>query len=196
LQLSVEPEYRNERGTRGTFSGPINRQYLATLPGRRAEVFRQRYIFGVPRNTQLSMQLRASYTFKPDLTLDVYAEPFTASGRYDRFGETLAARDPGLRIYGTDGTTIERLLDGRSLVTDGDDTFMLRNYDFNVRSFRSNVVLRWEWRPGSTLFVVWQQNRESRFDEGQPVGPADLFESLSVPGDNILAVKTTLWVSR
>ena len=196
LQLSVEPEYRNEQGTRGTFSGPINRQYLATLPGRRAEVFRQRYIFGVPRNTQLSMQLRASYTFKPDLTLDVYAEPFTASGRYDRFGETLAARDPGLRIYGTDGTTIERLLDGRSLVTDGDDTFMLRNYDFNVRSFRSNVVLRWEWRPGSTLFVVWQQNRESRFDEGRPVGPGDLFESLSVPGDNILAVKTTLWVSR
>ena len=196
LELSIEPEYRNERGTRGTFSGPINRQYLTVLPGRRPEVFGQRYIFGVPDNTQLSMQLRASYTFKPDLTLDVYAEPFAASGRYDRFGETLAARDPGLRIYGTDGTTIERLPDGRSQVTDGSDTFILRNYDFDVRSFRSNVVLRWEWRPGSTLFVVWQQNRESRADEGRRVGLGDLFESFSVPGDNIFAIKTAFWVSR
>ena len=196
LQLSVEPEYRHERGTRGTFSGPINRQYLTTLPGRRTEVFGQRYIFGLPDNTQLSMQLRASYTFNPDMTLDVYAEPFAASGRYDQFGEALAARDSGLRIYGTDGTTIKRLSDGRSRVTDGGDTFILKNYEFNVRSFRSNMVLRWEWRPGSTLFVVWQQNRESRADGGQPVGPGDLFESLSVPGDNILAVKTTFWISR
>ena len=196
LQLSVEPEYRNEQGTRGTFSGPINRQYLTTLPGGRPEAFGRRYIFGVPDNTQLSMQFRASYTFRPDMTLDVYAEPFAASGRHDKFGETLAARASGLRIYGTDGTTIERLPDGRSRVTDGDDTFVLRNYEFNVRSFRSNVVLRWEWRPGSTLFVVWQQNRQRRVDEGQSVGLGDLFESLSVPGDNIFAVKTTLWISR
>ena len=196
LQLSVEPDYRNERGTRGTFSGPINRQYLTTLPGGRPEVFGQRYIFGLPDNTQLSMQLRASYTFKPDMTLDVYAEPFASSGRYDRFGETLAARDPRLRIYGTDGTTIERLADGRSVITDGDESFILQNYEFNVRSFRSNVVLRWEWRPGSTLFVVWQQNRESRVPDGPHVSLGDLFESFSASGDNILAVKMTLWMSR
>ena len=196
LQLSIVPEYRNEHGTRGTFSGPINRQYLTTLPGGRPEVFGQRYIFGLPDNTLFSMQFRASYTFKPDMTLDVYAEPFAASGRYDEFGETLAAGAPGLLIYGTDGTTIDRLADGRSIVTDAHDTFILRNYEFNVRSFRSNVVLRWEWRPGSTLFVVWQQNRHRRVSEGQHVGPGDLFESLSVPGDNIFAVKTTLWMSR
>tara|TARA_B100001123_G_scaffold153533_1_gene177598 strand:+ start:15285 stop:17990 length:2706 start_codon:yes stop_codon:yes gene_type:complete len=196
LQLSVEPEYRNERGTRGTFSGPINRQYLATLPGGRPEVFGRRYVFGLPDNTQLSARFRVSYTFKPDMTLDIYAEPFAASGRYERFGETRAPRDARLRIYGTDGTTIERLDDGRSLVRDGDDSFVLRNYDFNVRSFRSNVVLRWEWRPGSTLFVVWQQNRQDRTSMGRHVGFGDLFESLSVPGDNIFAIKTTLWVSK
>ena len=200
LQLSVAPEYRNERGTRGSFSGPINRQFLITVPDGRPEVFGQRYIFGLPDNTQLSMQFRASYTFKPDMTLDVYAEPFAASGRYDKFGETLEARAHGLRIYGTNGTTIERLADGRSVVTDRDDSFILRNYEFNVRSFRSNVVLQrgaaLEWRPGSTLFVVWQQNRENRLAEGVHVGPGDLFESLSAPGDNILTVKTTLWISR
>ena len=198
LQLSIEPGYSNEQGTRATFSGPINRQYLTSrpIPGGRPETFDTRYIFGVPDRTQVSMQLRASYTFKPDLTLDIYAEPFAASGRYLEFGETRIARGRELRVYGTDGTTFERLEDGSAVVTDGDDRFTLRNYDFNVRSYRSNVVLRWEWRPGSTLFVVWQQNRASRTDEGSHVGVGDLFGSFSAPGDNIFAIKTTLWTSR
>ena len=196
LQLSVQPDYRNEQGTRATFSGPINRQYLTTLSGGRAETFGNRYVFGFPDRTTLSMQMRVSYTFKPDLTLDVYAEPFAASGRYAAFGETLVPGARELRLYGEDGTAIERLADGSSIVTDGDDTFTLSNRDFNVRSFRSNVVLRWEWRPGSTLFVVWQQNRESRVSDGQHVGLGDLFDSLTAPGDNIFAVKTTLWTSR
>ena len=196
LQLSVEPSYSNQNGTRATFSGPINRQYLTTLSGGRPETFGKRYIFGFPDRTTLSMQMRVSYTFKPDMTLDVYAEPFAASGRTVRFGETLAPGARELRVYGEDGTTIERRADGSYLVTDGDDTFSLRNRDFNVRSFRSNIVLRWEWRPGSTLYVVWQQNRESRVLQGQHVGLGDLFESLTATGDNIFAVKTTLWTSR
>ena len=195
LQLSVEPDYRTEHGTRATFSGPINRQYLTTLPGGRTETFGSRYVFGFPDRTTLSMQMRVSYTFKPDLTLDIYAEPFAASGRYLGFGETRLPGARDLRIYGEDGTAIERLVDGRYIVTDGDDTFTLSNRDFNVRSFRSNVVLRWEWRPGSTLFVVWQQNRESRVSDGQHVALGDLFESLTATGDNIFAVKTSLWTS-
>lgn len=196
LQFSAEPSYSNEHGTRATQGGPINRQYLTSMPGGRPETFHTRYIFGFPNRTTLSMQLRASYIFKPDLTLDVYAEPFAASGRYDGYGETRAPRSKELRRYGTDGTTIERLPDGSYIVTDGDATFTLRNRDFNVRSYRSNVVLRWEWRPGSTLFVVWQQDRASRVSEGQHVGIGDLFGSLSAPGDNIFAIKTTWWFSR
>ena len=45
---------------------------------------------------------------------------------------------------------------------DGGDHFTLRNQDFNVRSFRSTTVLRWEWRPGSTVYLVWQQDRSQR----------------------------------
>ena len=142
------------------------------------------------------MPLRASYTFKPDLTLDVYAEPFASSGRYEQFGELLGARLPGLRVYGTDGTRITRLPDGRSAVIDGDQAFVLPNYEFNIRSFRSNVVLRWEWRPGSFLYAVWQQNRDSRMSDGQHVGLSDLFGSLSASGDNIFAIKTSFWFSR
>ncbi len=86
--------------------------------------------------------------------------------------------------------------DGSYKVTDGSSTFTLGNRDFNIRSFRSNVVLRWEWRPGSTLYVVWQQNRADNLATGDHVGVNDLFGSFNAPGDNILAVKTTFWLSR
>lgn len=196
LQLSVEPDYLSEKGTGGIFSGPIGRQYLTTLTGGRAETYGRRYIFGLVDRTTLSTQFRVSYTVKPDLTLDVYAEPFAASGQYRGFGELLLPRSRDLRMYGTDGTTLTRLADGSYRVTDGASTFSLSNRDFNVRSFRSNVVLKWEWRPGSTLYVVWQQNRRSSVPEGSHVGAGDLFGSLSAPGDNIFAIKTTLWKSR
>jgi hypothetical protein len=79
-------------------------------------------------------------------------------------------------------------------VTDGGQSFSFRNPDFNVRSFRSNVVLRWEWRRGSTLFLVWQQDRsgEGRLDERAGVG--DVWRGISEDGDNYLAVKVTYWV--
>jgi hypothetical protein len=130
------------------------------------------------------------------VNLDLYMEPFAASGRYSDYGELTAARARTLRIYGTEGTTIARLPDGSFVVTDGAATFTLPNRDFNVRSFRSNVVLRWEWRPGSTLYAVWQQNRGSTVPEGEHIGFGDLFGSLSAPGDNIFAIKTTVWFSR
>jgi hypothetical protein len=72
----------------------------------------------------------------------------------------------------------------------------LSNRDFNLRPFQSIVVLRWEWRPGSTLYLVWQQSRGGSEPRIAPVGFGDLFGSLSSPGDNILAVKTTVWISR
>ncbi len=195
LQFSIEPEYSDENGT-ASFSGPINRQYITTLAGVRPETYLRRYIFGLVDRTTLSTQFRVSYTFKPDVTLDVYVEPFAASGRYNGFGELAVARGKDLRLYGTDGTTIERLENGSYQVTDGAAAFTLSNRDFNVRSFRSNAVLRWEWRPGSILYFVWQQNRESSAPYGDHVNAGDLFESFSAPGDNIMAIKTTWWISR
>jgi hypothetical protein len=196
VQLSVEPEYANENGTNAFFSGPIGPQYLTTMSGGRPETYNRRYIYGLVDRTTLSSQFRFSYVFKPDLTLDVYAEPFAASGQYRGFGELSASRSRDLRIYGTDGTAIVRLADGGYRVTDGSSTFSLSNRDFNIRSFRSNVVLRWEWRPGSVFYGVWQQNRSSSVAHGEHVNLGDLFGSLSADGDNIFAVKTTFWISR
>ena len=139
------------------------------------------------------MQIRANYTFKPDMTLDLYAEPFAASGRYDGIGELSAAQSRFLRRYGTDGTTLTLLDTGGIRVTDGGTAFALPNRDFNVLSFRSNLVLRWEWRPGSTLYLVWQQDREADEPGLSRVTPGDLFESLRARGDNYFVVKASFW---
>ena len=85
---------------------------------------------------------------------------------------------------------------GRSkalLPIDG-QTFTLSNRDFNVRSFNTNLVLRWEWRPGSTLYVVWQQNRDFRETLAAPVGVGDMFNSITDPGANIFLIKTSFWI--
>src|SRR6185503_21152602 len=112
---------------------------------------------------------------------------------YD-YGELHA---PGSReriLYGTEGTSVALQPDGSRIVTAGASTFTLRNRDFNTLSFRSNVVLRWEWRAGSTLYVVWQQDRSGTEILPTRVGIDDAFRSLTAPGRNTFLVKMSFWV--
>ena len=78
-------------------------------------------------------------------------------------------------------------------VTDGEAAFSLRNQDFSVRSFRSNLVLRWEWRPGSTLTAVWQQDRRASRAEAETAGVSDMLGSLREPGRHDFVVKMSFW---
>ena len=146
-QFSVSPELSREVSSQ---------QYVTTVAGGRAETYGNRYVFSFIDRSTYSMQIRLNYTFKPDMTLDVYGEPFAASGHYYDFGELAMPGERQLLVYGSEGTTITPGPGGSHTVTDPNGTFTLKNYDFNVRSFRSNVVLRWEWRRGSTLYLVWQ----------------------------------------
>jgi len=178
------------------------RQYYTTLDRESDRTYGQRYIFSTVDQKTVSMQFRANYSFSPDLNLEFYAEPFAASGKFTRFGELPEAQSFDLREYGTDGTTIDEFIEvdeeGNSTryyeVTDGDETFSLDDYDFNTISFRSNLVMRWELRPGSTLFVVWQRNLSDYANIGDPVNVSDMFSSLGAAGQNILAIKLSYWL--
>jgi hypothetical protein len=185
LELSFDPSWERGRDTR---------QYIATEPGGRAATFGNRYVFAAVDLSEISGRLRANYTFTPDLSLETYAEPFAASGRFHSFGELRAPRAGDLVMYGSGGSDIVRNPDGSHTVTDANGSFEIEPQDFNVRSFRSNVVLRWEWRPGSTMFVVWQQDRsgERVFRHARP---GDLFDALNTRGDNIFAVKLSYWLA-
>ena len=171
--IGMRPNPRWQMSVSPTIVREIDaKQYVATLDGGPAATFGKHYVFARIDRSTYSTQFRVNYTVKPDLTLDVYAEPFAASGAYGPTRELAAARTGELRPFDLPGSR-----------------------DFNARSFRSNVVLRWEWRPGSTLFVVWQQNRAEIDPTGGRASLSDMFHSVGAPGDHVLAMKTTFWMS-
>jgi hypothetical protein len=142
-----------------------------------------RYLFARLDQTVASMTARLNYTFTPNLTLQLYAQPFVAAGEYDRF---LRVADPSARRF---DDRYESLGDARPAEP-----------DFNVKQFRSNAVLRWEYRPGSTLFVVWSQGRdhfapEGSFRPGRDFGQLFGFDrDVNVPSTNVLMVKFNYWL--
>jgi hypothetical protein len=184
-QLSLAPSY--ERLTDA-------QQYVTTLANGRVDTYGSRYVFAYIERSTFATEFRMGFTLKPDVNVDVYAEPFAASGRYYDYGELLAPASLHRLTYGTSGTSLDIDSTGNRTVRAQNSAFVLANRDFNVRSFQSNVVLRWEWRPGSTMFVVWQQNREARDTIGSRVGLSDMFHSIRAPGSNILLVKTSFWL--
>jgi len=187
LTLSFEPRYVRTHEPR---------QFITSRSGGLEATFGRRYIFGLIDQSEIAIPLRVNYSFTPETSLELYAEPFAASGRYSDIGELAAPKTNDLRVYGeAEGTSLNRDEDsGNYTFTDGESQVELQNPDFDVLSFRSNMVLRWEWRPGSTFFLVWQQNRSASDDEGRFVRPTNLYDSLTADGENVLAVKFTYWL--
>ncbi len=187
LELSITP---------GVQRGLDTRQYLTTLSGGSAATYGSRYLFAAIEQATISAQLRLNYALSPDLTIEGYLEPFSESGVYRGLGELPAAGSRTLRRYGTDGTTLTRRPDRSYLVTDngGADTLTVSNPDFKVLSFRSNLVLRWEWRAGSTFFIVWQQDRSGFSSLGRRAAAGDLWDAVRSPGMQFFAIKMSYWL--
>jgi hypothetical protein len=185
------------------------RQYVTTLDGGLDATYDKRYVFATADQTVLAMTMRLNYTFNPDVTLELFAQPFTASGEYSAYGEQAQPRVLPLREYGTDGTTISAESDQYFRVEDSrtGTSFQVPNQNFSDFSFRSSVVLRWEWRRGSTLYFVLQQNRAATCSPfldvascptssapGTAPGMGSLSDVFGIPGDNFLAVKINYWL--
>ncbi len=138
------------------------------------------YVFAHLDQTTVALTGRLNYTMTPTLSLQLYAQPFVSAGDYDRFKE---------------------LVDGRNAVhsaryapfaydfTTSDDP------NFNVKSFRTTNVLRWEYKPGSTLFVVWQQARENDAVPGGFRFGRDLHDVFGVAPKNVFLVKLAYWLN-
>ena len=196
-ELSIRPSSRFLFSATPNYLRDISpRQWVMTVDtGGSAATYNQRYVFGKIDQSTFLIDLRANYTIGPNLTVELWGEPFAASGRYDGLGELAAPRTFHLRDYGTGGTTITRDPAGDYTVTDGPShTLSIPNPDFNFLSFRSNAVLRWEWRPGSTLYIVWAQDRGAAQSTVRGVGFRDLMNSFGARGDNFFAVKVSYWI--
>ena len=147
------------------------------------------------------MTTRLNWTFSPDMSLELFMQPFVSSNDYSEFKEFVAPRRLEKAVYGEDAGEIraEDAGGSRSYVIDPDGDgpaaeFTLDDPDFTFRSLRGNLVFRWEYIPGSTLFFVWTQDRNTAdrvgdFDLGRDVG-----RMFDAPADNIFLVKATYWL--
>jgi Domain of unknown function (DUF5916) len=194
--LGFRPGTRWELSVDGVYNRFVPmRQYVTTLGGGSSATFGSRYIFAKLEQSELVARFRLSYALTPDLTIEGYLEPFASSGRYSRFGELRQPETFDLLRYGTGGTTISAQGDSSYSVTQGATQFQFENPNFDVRSLRSNLVIRWEWQPGSTLFLVWQQNRSRDGFPRRDVGLGGLWDSFSIPGEHFVAIKASYWLS-
>jgi hypothetical protein len=139
------------------------------------------YAFARLNQKTVSFSVRATYTATPNLTFETYAEPFVTLGTYTNPRELsatprAASYDARYQAYTVPG---------------GAPT------GFTFRSVKSNSVMRWEYRPGSTLFVVWQHGRESGQDDpkNRTIGHG-MGELFSLHPDNTFLVKFAYWLSR
>lgn len=177
-------------------------QYITAIPDPAATAFHgMRYIFGFVKTRTMSLDTRINWTFTPNLTLQLYAQPFIASGDYTSFREFARPRGIEKHDFGSDVGTATYDAGANSYHIDPDGVgaaapFTLENPDFTTTSLRGTAVLRWEYRPGSTLFFVWTQRR-SGYDT---VGDFDFGSAPSAILDgeptNVFQVKATYWLGR
>ncbi|MBI4410032.1 MAG: hypothetical protein HY561_10015, partial [Gemmatimonadetes bacterium] len=177
-------------------------QYLQTEPDSLAlDTYGRRYVFAEIERTTLSMDTRVDWTFSPTLSLQLYAQPFLATGDFRDFKEFRVPRTFAFDVYSRDRGTIQRVetRDGVRYDVDPDGAgpaaaFSVAEPDFNVRSLRGNAVLRWEYRPGSVLYLVWQQNRSGFAPTGEFDFRRDARGIFRAPGTNLFLVKVTYWL--
>jgi hypothetical protein len=157
------------------------------------------YVLGLVDRREVSLTLRADVVLSPRMSFEFYAQPFVSAGRYSRLS---FAADPKASVYADrlDALESDRLTrpGGDASVEvdvdrDGAVDFEFEEPDFRVVSLRTNAVLRWEFRPGSTLFLVWQQNREGSRATGDLDAGSALWDAFEEPGTNIFAVKVAYW---
>jgi hypothetical protein len=134
------------------------------------------YVFGRMHQTTLGLTARLNYTIKPTLTVQLYAQPFVSAGAYGDFKDLAHPRATPFAAqfepYAYTGSP-----------------------DFNYRSLRMTNVLRWEYRPGSALYVVWQQGREDTVTDGRFRFGSDLGSMFAAAATNVFLVKFSYWLN-
>jgi hypothetical protein len=177
-------------------------QYVTAVDDPTAAAFSgNRYVFGYIRTRTVSLDTRVNWTFTPNLTLQLFAQPFIAGGQYASFREFAAPRSIGKLVYGADVGTIvyDRATSSYRVDPDGPGPavpFTFGNPDFTTASLRGTAVLRWEYRPGSTFYLVWTHQRSDVAPVGS-FGFADAGRAIfRGRPTNILQFKATYWLGR
>ena len=201
VQISFEPRYERERTT----SQYVTTSDAVSFPA----TYGSRYLFADLERTSVSMVTRVNWTLTTKLSLELFAQPLLSAGDYlsykqlsapetfsfDPFEEGPINGEGGGCISGRSCISAEGL---RLLDFDGDGVADLSfaDRDFNVRSLRANAVLRWEYRPGSTVFFVWQRRQAESIQSGAFDLGRDLEALWGLEPEDVFILKVNLWLAR
>ncbi|MBI1875104.1 MAG: carbohydrate binding family 9 domain-containing protein [Acidobacteria bacterium] len=198
-----------------SFGPSLNRshslaQYVTAVADPRAtETFGTRYVFSDLDQTQLSMSVRATWSMTPRMSVQVYAQPLLAVGDYRGFKELARPGTFDFLRYGSDIGALSYDAAARRYSVEPFDfaqggpdlagpgtPFTLADPDFNFKSLRANVVFRWEWRLGSTLYIVWTEQREDSANPGTFSLGRDTRALFGARPADVFLVKLAYWISR
>ncbi len=199
LQLEIEPELSLERNPH---------QYVGETGALGyAPTFGTRYLFGDLDRTEFSMETRLDWAFSPHLTLQLFAQPLISAGSYRSYRQLTRPGTYRFDVFeeGTfedaaatcvGGRTCEAPDGTRHVDFDGDGTldYSFEDQDFNVRSLIGNAVLRWEYRPGSRIFFVWQHQQSEEAALGDFSFGRDVGAMFGAPSDDRFIIKVDYWL--
>jgi hypothetical protein len=156
-----------------------------------------RYVLGTIDQVTLGLTFRAALYLTPELSIQYYGSPFVSRGKYTKLKRV---DDPMAQKY-TDRFTIYDnidLVDGVYEIDENNDLitdYSFNNPDFNFHQFRSNMVAKWEYRPGSYIYLVWSSERTG-FTRDPSSNLGESFKQLGkVFPNNVFLVKVSYWFS-
>ncbi len=152
------------------------------------------YLVGTLKRKTIQATLRLEYFFSPELSLQYYANPYATVGKYNDFRRVIDGSNKNINQRYLPLTTLP-VDNGYILTEDSGELYTIPIPDFDYQEFRSNLVARWEFNPGSTLYLVWNSSslvvdRKYRSSVFNSFG--DTFGNDS---KNIFMVKFSYWFS-
>ena len=156
--------------------------------------FGRRYVFAQLDQTTLSASLRVNWAFTPNMSVQLYAQPLISSGNYFAFKQLARARSYEFDPIGGGVPQYDAPTDRIDVDGPGGPRSPF-NPDFNVTSLRGNAILRWEYMPGSTLFLVWTQERNGYENSGEFEFKSAFDRLVDQRPNNIFLAKVTYYLS-
>lgn len=188
LTVRVGPSYSVNK-TQSQWVGAFDDPTATATYGRR-------YLFSDFHQRTLAANVRLNWTFSPELSFQLFTQSLISSADYFKFKELARPKSYDFLIYGEKGSTF----DESTFTADPDGNgpagpIQFSNPDFNFKSLRGNAVFRWEYMPGSTLFLVWTQSRSDYENLGFFRFNRSMERLWNVKPENIFMVKITYWLS-
>jgi len=152
----------------------------------------KRYVFARIDQKTFGVTLRFNLSLTPDLSIQFYGQPFVSSGHYTNFKRITSPRAAEYSDRFHIFTESELTQNGFYSIDENQDGIMDYSFsdpDFNFLQFRSNLVIRWEYKPGSSLYLVWSQGRTGYMPYGEYSFMNNMQEMFAVYPHNVFLIK-------